>query len=195
MRVFAVRSPITAVIAASLLAACTGAPAPGVRSTKPATADEQWRFADSINTYRVARRLPRITVSASLMAVARTHLEDLEQRYRRGTLCNMHSWSNAGNWSGCCYTPDHANAACMWNKPDEITGGRYGAPGYEIVAHYTDPITPARALLIWQESPAHLAMLLNTQQWAQHPWQAMGAAIGHHYAVVWFGEEPDSAAD
>ena len=195
MPVFAVRSLITAVVAASLLAACAGAPAPEARSTRPANADEQRRFADSINTYRVARRLPRIAVSASLMAVARAHLDDLEQRHRRDAQCNMHSWSNAGNWSGCCYTPDHARAACMWNKPREITGGRYSSPGYEIVAHYSDPITPARALLIWQESPAHLAMLLNTQQWAQHPWQAMGAAIGRHYAVVWFGEEPDTAAD
>lgn len=194
MQPFAVRSLITALIAASLLAGCAGAPTPGVRSTQPMTADEQRRFADSINTYRVARQLPRIAVSASLMAVARAHLEDLEQRYRRDTQCNMHSWSNAANWSGCCYTPDHARAACMWDKPREITRGRYSSPGYEIVAHYSDPITPARALLIWQESPPHLAMLLNMQQWAQHPWQAMGAAIGPHYAVVWFGEEPDSAA-
>ncbi len=184
------------VAACALLVACVGTPPSVPQSEAPARgSSEQLRFAESVNSYRAARGATRIPISPVLMAVARTHLEDLEKRYRRGTQCNMHSWSTAGNWSACCYTPDHARAECMWNKPREISQGRYGAPGYEIVAHYSDPITPARALLIWQESPAHRAMLLNTGTWADNRWQALGAAIGRHYAVVWFAETRDSASD
>ena len=185
-----------AIFATTLLVACTITPPTTVIPGKSAAdGDRQRHFADSVNAYRAARGATRIPLLPTLMAVARAHLEDLERRYQRGTQCNMHSWSNAGNWSPCCYTPDHAAAACMWNKPRELSGGRYRAPGYEIAAHYTDPITPTRALLIWQDSPPHREMLLNRAQWTRHPWQAMGAAIGRHYAVVWFAEERDSATD
>lgn len=193
MRSYALRCLITVVVASSLLLSCAALPpASGGRVEPPA--DRQLRFADTVNAYRAARRLPRIEVAPSLMAVARAHLDDLERRHRRGGQCNMHSWSTAGAWSACCYTPDHAAAECMWNKPREITRGAYTAAGYEIVAHYTDPITPARALQIWQESPAHHAMLMNTGRWADNTWRALGAAIGEHYAVVWFAEERDPAA-
>ena len=76
----------------------------------------------------------------------------------------------------------------------EITDGAYGATGYEIVAYYSDPITPERALQIWQQSDGHHIMIVNRGQWADNTWRAMGAAMGEHYAVVWFGEEPDTAA-
>ena len=55
------------------------------------------------------------------------------------------------------------------------------------------PITPAMAIGIWRESAAHNAMVLNHGRWADNTWRAMGAAIGRHYAVVWFGESPDPA--
>lgn len=186
-------SVFTLVLAALLLASCAVVPPlPPTAAGRPGGGDAQQRFAAEVNAYRARHGQPRIAVSRSLMAVARAHLDDLERRHRRGTRCNMHSWSTAGPWSACCYTPDHAAAECMWNKPREITRGLYTAPGYEIVAHYTDPITPARALEIWRESPAHHAMLLNTGRWADNPWRALGAAIGEHYAVVWFAEEPDA---
>lgn len=180
-------------IAGLLLASCTAPPRPRGGTDQPVTT--QQKFVNEVNAYRARYGLPPIAQSPSLMQVARTHLRDLELRYRRGGQCNMHSWSTDGNWSSCCYTPDHAAAACMWNKPREITSGRYTAPGYEIVAHYTDPISPARALEIWRGSPSHNAMLLNTGQWHDREWRALGAAIGAHYAVVWFGESTDPASD
>lgn len=176
--------------AALLLAACT-APSTTTPATGPSGADAWNPVAESVNRYRERRGLPRIPVSALLNAVAAAHVADLEANYRRSSVCNMHSWSSAGDWSACCYTADHAKKECMWRKPREITGGRYTANGYEIVAYYSDPISAERALQIWQLSDGHHIMILNQGQWWDNTWRAMGAAMGTHYAVVWFGEEQD----
>jgi len=182
-------------LALATLLSCGGqAPQPpspeAATQTRPARAAAN-PVADVINQYRQQKGLGRLTVSPLLTRVAEAHVADLEAHHKRGGRCNMHSWSNNGNWSACCYTPDHAQAACMWNKPGELSGGAYRSPGYEIVAHYTDPISPAMALEIWRESPAHHAMILNSGRWADNDWKAMGAASGRHYAVVWFGETAD----
>lgn len=181
-------------ILALLLASCSGAPSPVRTPAVPvAPAGGSNPVADTVNRYRAGRGLAPIALSRSLNRVAAAHVADLEANYRKGSACNMHSWSARGNWSSCCYTPDHAQAACMWNKPKEISNNLYQSPGYEIVAHYSDPMTPAMALQIWRESPNHHVMIVNGGRWADNTWRAMGAAMGEHYAVVWFGEETDPA--
>ena len=176
------------VLIAPTIAAMACAPLHATPASSPHDA-----IAEAVNHYRASKGLSRLPLSSSLTRVAQAHLADLEANYRGGGRCNMHSWSDRGNWSSCCYTPDHAEAACMWEKPKEISGGLYQSAGYEIVAHYSAPITPALALELWRESPGHLAMVLNRGTWADNTWRAMGAAIGRHYAVVWFGESPDPA--
>ena len=49
-------------------------------------------------------------------------LADLERHPPSGQ-CNTHSWSANARWSACCYTRDHAQARCMWDKPREISRG------------------------------------------------------------------------
>lgn len=181
------------ITATLLLAACATSPPPESPGGG-ATLDTPNPVADSVNRYRERRGLAPIPVSPLLNQVAAAHVADLETKYRRGRICNMHSWSSAGDWSSCCYTADHARKECMWHKPREITGGRYTANGYEIVAYYSEPISAERALQIWQLSDGHHIMILNQGQWWDNTWRAMGAAMGAHYAVVWFGEEPDSSA-
>ena len=185
------------VVGAIILAILAGCEAPsGARPAPagPSPAMAPNPVAISLNAYRQRRGLAPIPVSARLTQVAQAHVADLEAHYQRGNAsgCNMHSWSAQGDWTPCCYTPDHARKECMWDKPREITGGAYGATGYEIVAYYSDPITPERALQVWQQSDGHHIMIVNRGQWADNTWRAMGAAMGEHYAVVWFGEEPDS---
>ena len=149
-------------------------------------------LATVINKYRASKGLPVIPVSPSLTKVARVHAADLEKHQFQGR-CNMHSWSDDGNWTDCCYTSDHAKAQCMWDKPKEITNGKYKGNGYEISAMYSGRITPQYALTIWQASTGHHNVILSKDIWAKRKWNAMGAAISAHYAVVWFGNEVDPA--
>ena len=51
-------------------------------------------------------------------------------------------------------------------------------------------MTPEQALSLWQNSPAHHAVMINKDQWNK-PWRALGVAVEGDYAVAWFGEEAD----
>jgi uncharacterized protein YkwD len=142
-----------------------------------------------VNDYRADNGLPAIALSPSLCLVADTHVHDLADNspHTAPGGCNLHSWSDQGPWSPCCYTPDHAQAQCMWDKPAELTS--YPGYGYENAASGVN--TAQGALAGWQGSSAHNAVILNQDIWAAHPWSAVGASIYQGYAVLWFGEQAD----
>lgn len=148
-------------------------------------------LARLINQYRAQRGLPAIPVSKSLGYVALTHATDLAiNRPDAPSQCNAHSWSNRGPWSACCYTPDHKQARCMWDKPRELT--LYTGNGYENAAFTTaSRISPTQALEAWKGSPAHHDVILNRGTWADNTWRAIGGGLHSRYAVVWFGEVQD----
>jgi hypothetical protein len=146
-------------------------------------------LVDMINKYRLENNLPEIPVSPSLTIVAETHAGDLAKNYVLNDQCNLHSWSDKGNWTPFCYTPDHANAQFMWDKPRELTS--YPGNGYEIAAFRSDSMTANAALELWKESDAHLDLILNRGMWKDVKWKAIGGAIDEGYAVLWFGEETD----
>lgn len=166
----------------------------GVAGAQGADADAQaGQLATLINAYRNQHGLSAVAVSTSLTRVAMAHAQDLE-RNARAAQCNSHSWSSEGPWQPCCYTRDHAQAQCMWDKPKEITQGRYAGPGFEIISWASGGNSPAIALARWRASPGHLAVILNRGDWANSRWQSMGVAISVHYAVAWFGEDRDAGA-
>lgn len=166
----------------SVLSACVSTPA-----TDSSDADLDVSLCDAINTYRIDHGLPAIPVSAALMTVARYHAEDLASNGTGGTSCNLHSWTSSDMWSGCCYTDDNAQAACMWNKPREIAS--YAAPGVEIAARaHAASITPATAVAAWDASEHHREVIANDDDFSDSTWRAMGCAIESGYATVWFGE-------
>jgi uncharacterized protein YkwD len=144
---------------------------------------------DLVNAYRAQNALPAIPASPSLCTVSTTHVHDLFDNapHTQPGGCNLHSWSDQGPWTPCCYTPDHAQAQCMWDKPTELTV--YPGYGYENAASGVG--SPAQALQLWQSSPPHNEVILNIGIWANHPWQAIGADIYQGYSVLWFGEEVD----
>jgi len=149
-----------------------------------------------INEYRAQKRLPEIALSASLCYVARTHAKDQTDYHKHGSRCNLHSWSDHGEWSSCCYTPDHKKAKCMWDKPGELTN--YPGDGYEISFYttyrYTTPEAFAKDILDgWKKSPGHNEVIVNKGIWKDVDWQAIGIGIYGEYANVWFGKEVDSA--
>lgn len=171
----------------ALLLVSAGAAAEGPEANAPAA-----QLAQLINTYRSEQGLPPVALSPSLTRVARAHVDDLEQHPPSGR-CNGHSWSLAGAWTACCYTSDHAQAQCMWDKPKEITRGAYAGPGFEIVTWASAGTSPSSAMSRWKASAGHASVILNRGVWATSRWQAMGVALSAHHAVVWFGEAPDTA--
>jgi hypothetical protein len=152
---------------------------------------EALELIDLVNEYRAENALPAIPASPSLCTVATAHVHDLNDNspHTQPGGCNLHSWSDQGPWSACCYTPDHAQAQCMWDKPSELT--IYPGYGYENGAQGAG--TPAQALELWQSSIPHNEVILNLGIWANYPWQALGADVYQGYAVLWFGAEPDPA--
>ncbi len=142
-----------------------------------------------IREYRAKKGLDTIPVSQALTLVADKHVQDLMKHnpYASSRKCNLHSWSASGDWSACCYTPDHARAECMWKKPRELTA--YKGNGYEIA--FKGRNRPETALEAWKGSPPHNSVLMNKGQWKDFQWKAMGVSINGGYAVVWFGAKTD----
>ena len=153
-------------------------------------------LARQLNQYRKSRNLPAVPLSASLSIVARTHVVDLSEHYEYGGNCNLHSWSESAGWSSCCYTNDHSRAACMWDKPRELTV--YSGDGYEIAffsnyEYESDAAFAKDVLDGWKSSRGHHELILNKGKWTTSRWQAMGVGVYGDFAVVWFGEEIDPA--
>lgn len=151
--------------------------------------EEETKLYNIIMEYRAANGLPNIPHSKSLTFVAQTHVKDLVNNNPVTEQCNPHSWSANGNWTACCYTSDHSQAACMWSKPRELTP--YRGNGFEILFMSGELATAADALGAWKTSPGHNDTILNRDFWNQ-PWNAIGIGMSAGYAVVWFGNDFDN---
>lgn len=150
-----------------------------------------------INDYRLENGLSAIPVSASLTKVAQIHANDLSYNRPANKECNMHSWSSKGRWKPCCYTNDHKEKYCMWNKPKELTN--YEGEGYELCFGFSqfevyngDTISAQVAFDGWQLSPGHDAVMINKKEWKKTKWNAIGIGVVRDFACVWFGEQLDS---
>jgi uncharacterized protein YkwD len=152
---------------------------------------EEKKLYDMIMEYRRTKGLPPIPLSAKLTQVAQTHTRDLSDHYTfdANNKCNPHSWSDKGTWTSCCYTPDHKEAACMWQKPKEIAG--YEGNGFEIAFYSSAGATPKEGLDGWKASPGHNPLLINTGIWKDVKWNAIGISLYKSYGLVWFGEVGD----
>lgn len=165
---------------------------PPATSSSVCLSSEERKLYDLITAYRKSKGLAPIPLSEKLTMVAQVHARDLAEHYAFDPegKCNPHSWSSNGKWSPCCYTNDHAQAECMWNKPKEIAG--YESPGYEIAYYSSAGATAAEGLEGWKKSPAHNPLIINTGIWKKAAWQAIGIGIYKEYGIVWFGEAQDS---
>jgi uncharacterized protein YkwD len=150
---------------------------------------DEMKLYNLINSYRKQKKLPAVPLSKSLTFVAQTHAKDLMDNKPDKGNCNGHSWSNKGKWTACCYTPDHAQSECMWNKPKELTS--YTDTGYEIAYFTSVGVKPEQALEVWKKSSGHNIVMINGTGWKDFKWKSMGVGIYKNYATVWFGVEPD----
>ena len=151
-----------------------------------------------INEYRSQKGLPEVKLSVSLCYVARTHAQDQTENFKNGGRCNMHSWSDNGKWSSCCYTPDHKKSQCMWDKPRELTN--YEGDGFEIsywsTYQFETPEAQAKDILNgWKKSPGHNDVIMNKGIWKAETWNAIGIGVYGEYANVWFGEKEDAEGE
>jgi len=160
--------------------------------------EEEIMLYDLIMEYRIDKGLEKIPLSKSLTKVAQIHAVDQQNNEIElfgnntpdsGDNCNAHSWSNNGNWTSCCYTPDHAEAKCMHLKPSEITD--YTGNGYEISYWNSAGVTAINALEGWKSSVGHNNVIINKASWEGITWNSIGIGIYKNYSNVWFGAEPD----
>jgi uncharacterized protein YkwD len=152
---------------------------------------EEMKLYNLMMEYRKSKGLPSIPLSAKLSQVAQTHARDLVENYKFdvNNKCNPHSWSKKGKWTSCCYTPDHKQAQCMWDKPKEIAG--YPSFGYEIAYYSSDGVTAQEGLDGWKASPGHNPLIINSEIWSKVTWNAVGIGLYKEYGMVWFGEVAD----
>jgi len=145
---------------------------------------EESKLHQLINEYRSQYGLSAIPLSPSLNLVANRHVLDLQENV--GYLTH--------GWSDCPYdASDSGTYPCMWKAPQRF-GTSYPGNGYEN-AHGSSggyKATATSALEGWKHSQAHNAVILNQGNW-NSPWKALGVGIHKGYAVLWFGEEVDSA--
>lgn len=165
-------------------------------TTKITISDDEFELYELIMEYRESKGLERIPLSNSLTIVAQTHCIDLVvNKPDLDNKCNAHSWSDKGTWSSCCYTSDHKESECMWNKPKELTS--YIGYGFEIAVGSSDPafddyvMTPEYAINSWKNSPPHNKVILNRGIWEDSKWNAIGIGIYKGFSTVWFGNELD----
>ncbi len=158
---------------------------------------KEMKLFNEINNYRKENGLREIKLSFALSKVAQIHAYDLSYNRPFSTRCNMHSWSDKGKWSSCCYTEDHKKANCMWDKPHELTN--YRGLGFEISHGFSqfnnfsgDTVTVETALDGWKKSNGHNDVILNKEIWAKMKWNAIGIGINRDFACIWFGTELDS---
>lgn len=163
------------------------------QTTDTCVTKEEMKLYELIMAYRAENNLPKIPLSKSLSYVAHQHTWDLEVNQPVNENCNMHSWSKKGPWSSCCYTSDHKQATCMWDKPKELTP--YQGYGFEIVCGGGGEMEAAIALSCWQESVHHNDVILNKDIWKKYTWNAIGISIYGGYAVIWFGFEKDETGE
>lgn len=152
---------------------------------------EEKRLFDMINAERQKSGKPPIGYSAKLTEVAKLHVMNLQNHHKRGGKCNLHSWyvDKNAKWKSCCYTNDHKNPECMWNKPMEING--YNSHGYEIAAYYSSKMDAKEAIKSWKSSKDHWDVVMNRGNWKNMRFESMGVGIHGNYAVIWFGAMPD----
>jgi uncharacterized protein YkwD len=151
---------------------------------------EEQKLYELMMEYRKSKGLPAIPMSEKLTMVAQAHARDLADHYNiDDTKCNLHSWSKSGKWSACCYTSDHKQAQCMWEKPREIAG--YNDYGFEIAFYTSRGATASEGLEGWKLSPGHNPLIVNQGMWSSINWKAIGIGFYGDFGVVWFGQIED----
>jgi len=161
--------------------------------------DDARAMYDLMMQYRNQMGKPTVPVSSGLTTVAEAHCEDLFASHYpvsgRNTTpngCNTHSWYNPPRGATpCCYTEDHQQATCMWDKPKQLSN--YKGNGYEIAHGPLSSANPNIWMEDWKRSQGHNDVIIENPPFQQ--FHAVGVACcgtpNRQFAVTWFGTEYD----
>lgn len=146
----------------------------------------EYKLYSMINEYRQRYDLPPIPLSKSLCFVASEHARDLFFHHPDQGSCNAHSWSDQGNWKPFCYPRDENKKNSVWDKPKELT--QYKGKGFEIVYWENNAVVIDSIISFWKSMDYFNSFLMNTGNWQEKKWNAIGIGIQENYACAWFGE-------
>ena len=159
---------------------------------------EELQLYQLIMDYRTKNGLSEIPLSGDLTLVAGRHSLDTTENIWAAGL-NLPEGANLHSWSDVFYYGDHRNAEVMWETPERL-GTDYPGYGFEISGAGYSGIEAA--LVGWQTSPGHDAVILNQGIWADTEWNAIGVGVetdgstgstfGGRIYHVWFGREVDT---
>ncbi len=144
-----------------------------------------------VNKVRIENEEDIIPLSRDLTYIAKLHVGDLTLNHPDTSVCNMHSWSDKGDWIPCCHNIYLPKSECMLMKTQELT--EYKGPGYELTFWDTFDAEADSVIALWRSIDVSMDMINNHGNYADLEWRAMGVAISGQYALVWFGAEEDKS--
>ena len=142
-----------------------------------------------INKYRGDLALDPIPLSNSLSFVAQKHAADLAANYPFEEGCNMHSWSDKGDWKPFCFPADQNRKNDIKDKAKELTD--YVGKAWELTYWDNIDVSAEEVLSFWNSIPATASMLSNTDKWSDVNWNSIGIGMNGGYVLVWLGKKED----
>jgi hypothetical protein len=154
--------------------------------------DEELQLFNLLNDLRKSRGLPALQLSKSLSYTAYQHVRDLYINRPDTSGCNMHSWSDKGNWTPVCFPREQGKKKNVCDKPKELT--MYPGQAHEILYWVNGTALPEEIFDQWRNTNQSSSLILNTGKWLKTNWKNMGISIYKGYSSMWLGEaiDPDT---
>ena len=150
---------------------------------------QEYRLFTIINNYRTRLALNTIPLSRSLSFVAKTHAKDLAANFSSSDDCNMHSWSDKGNWKPICFPEEQNRKNDVKDKAKELTN--YPGKAWEITYWENSEADLDFVLDFWNSISYTANMISNTEEWSKKEWKSIGIGIDDGYVLVWLGMQAD----
>jgi len=150
---------------------------------------DEYRLFSLINEYRTKLALNTIPLSKSLSYVAKTHAKDLAGNFNPASDCNMHSWSDKGNWKPFCFPKDQNRKHDVKDKAKELSN--YPGKAWELTYWENSKADLDFVLDFWMSIPYTADMISSSNAWEKKEWKSMGVGIQDGYVLVWMGTDVD----
>lgn len=154
---------------------------------------EEFQLFNLVNNLRKSRGLPSLQLSKSLSYTAYQHVRDLYINKPDTASCNMHSWSDKGDWTPICFPKEQGKKKSVNDKPKELTN--YPGQAHELLYWVNGTALPDEVFDQWRTTNQSSALILNTGKWLKTNWKSMGISVYKGYASLWLGEAQDTETE